>query len=175
MSEDNGEEKERLDKNKPKKDGNGKFIEDKFVASKDRLMATAENNKDFELNVENYMLERDLMQKELGEKLIQAVKDFDHVQLATLLKGKAPVNYQDEETLATALHFAAGYGDRKALLILLKTNECDLLIKDGQGRLASTLSDIGGNDPATARLLTRMEKEQAIENGVDLSVFNYNL
>ena len=115
------------------------------------------------------------MQETLGIQLLQAVYDFDHARMDKLLEEGAPVNYQDKETLATAVHFAAAAGDRVALLRLLKTNECDLLVKDRRGRLPATLATIGGADAAAARLLSHLQRKQAIERGVDFSFLRYQV
>jgi len=104
----------------------------------------------------------------LGEELISAAQNCDARKLQALITKSAPVNYQDPETGATALHYVAGYDARPALRVLLKTGQCDFLIRDNEGRLASELAGTYGHDPAMARLLLAKEKQQARERGITL-------
>jgi len=78
------------------------------------------------------------------------------------------VNAVDPRTGATTLHYVAAHGARPALRLLIRSRKCDFLIRDKRGRLASELAGIYGHDPAVARLLLRMENQQARAQGIRL-------
>ncbi|MCB9989305.1 MAG: ankyrin repeat domain-containing protein [Rhodospirillales bacterium] len=66
----------------------------------------------------------------------------------------------------TILHLAAALDARDMLRELIQEKDCDFLARDNQGRLASELAFIEGNDPAVARLLRIKERKQAESLGI---------
>lgn len=101
-------------------------------------------------------------------RLLRAAENGDAARLGELLARGVPVNSRDPDTGATALHYAAAQGARRALRVLLRDGGSDHLIRDKQGRLPSELAGLYGNDPAMARLLLRKEAEQARASGIRL-------
>ena len=104
----------------------------------------------------------------LAVRFLRAAENGDAARLGELLARGVPVNSRDPDTGATALHYAAAQGARRALRVLLRDGGSDHLIRDKQGRLPSELAGLYGNDPAMARLLLRKEAEQARASGVRL-------
>lgn len=96
----------------------------------------------------------------LGRQLIEAANSYDAERAATLIERGALVNYRDPRTGETALHIAAETGNRPLFRVLIASGQCDHLIRDRQGRLASELADLFGDDTAMARLLMSKEAEQ---------------
>ena len=72
----------------------------------------------------------------------------------------------------TALHAAAGSRARPAIRVLVQ-HWPDFLIRDRQGRLASELAYLYGEDPAMAHLLGIRERKNAIATGRDVRRRNY--
>lgn len=108
------------------------------------------------------------MQAQLGEALLNAAQRGDAMSMEGLITAGASVNIQDKQTGATPLHFAAAYGARSALRVLLGTRRCDFLIRDKAGRLASEMAGLYAGDPAVAKLLRMKERAQADSEGVRL-------
>jgi len=52
---------------------------------------------------------------------------------------------------------------------LLKTGDCDFLLRDNRGRLPSEMAYLYGEDVAVARLLGNKERKQAKEQGIKLT------
>jgi ankyrin repeat protein len=84
--------------------------------------------------------------------------------MSELLEEGAPISMQDH---GTALHYVAAYGARAALRVLLKSGECNYLVRDRKGRLPSQLAREFGHDDAMARLLIIKEMRQAQAEGID--------
>ena len=55
---------------------------------------------------------------------------------------------------------------RKALRFLIKTGDCDFLLRDNHGRLPSEMAYLYGEDVAVSRLLGNKERKQAEEQGI---------
>lgn len=112
--------------------------------------------------------QRDMDQRiALGRQLIEAANSYDAERAATLIERGALVNYRDPRTGETALHIAAETGNRPLFRVLIASGQCDHLIRDRQGRLASELADLFGDDTAMARLLMSKEAEQGRTKGVE--------
>jgi ankyrin repeat protein len=79
----------------------------------------------------------------------------------------APVNFVDPVDHATALHYAAAYGARPALRVLLNSGGCDFLIRDWKGRLPSEIAREYGRDREMAHPLLAEEMRQARRQGID--------
>ncbi len=105
----------------------------------------------------------------LGGEFLQAAQRGNPATLEVFLHGGMPVNYQDPRTRQTALHTAAAAQAREAIRKLIAVPDCDFLIRDGQGRLASEHAYLFGRDPALARLLGNKERAQARAQGITLT------
>ena len=112
-------------------------------------------------------VKRDLDYVELGLEIIKAAKECNASKLQQLLDQNAPVDFSDPSHHATALHYIAAYGARPALRVVLKSAECDFLVRDREGRLPSELAREYGHDDAMARLLLIKEMRQAQAQGID--------
>lgn len=77
----------------------------------------------------------------------------------------ADVNQQDEMGM-TALHFAAAFGARQCIRVLVASGKCNYLLKDYRGRYASELAFACGKDYAVGVLLSKKQVKQAYEQGV---------
>lgn len=105
----------------------------------------------------------------LGKKFLFAAERGRVEQVQDFLDAGVPINYQDPVTGKTALHEAAGSCARPLILAMIKNEECDFLIRDKRGRLASELAFVIGDDPALARLLRIKEVKQAKSEGITLT------
>lgn len=112
---------------------------------------------------------RDKMEQALGRTFLKAAEQGDADSLLAFIHEGFPVNYQDPRTGETALHIAAACQARPALRAILKTGECDFLIRDRQGRLSSEMAYVYGEDVAVARLLGNKERKQADAQGIRLT------
>lgn len=104
---------------------------------------------------------------DLGAALLNAAKQGDAAGLDVLIRQGAPVNVVDAVDRATALHYVAAYDARPALRVLLKSGQCDFLVRDWEGRLPSEIAREYGLDRAMARLLLIKELQQARAQGID--------
>src|SRR3974390_2861087 len=77
-----------------------------------------------------------------------------------------PANWQDSGTGETALHGAAGTRARAVPRVLVGSGRCDFLRRDAEGRLASEMAFLFGDDPAAARWLRIYERRQARKEGI---------
>ncbi len=116
---------------------------------------------------DNYTEEE--VRAKLSEFLLNAAQRGDAMSMEGLIHAGASVNHQDAQTGATALHYAAAYGARAALRVLLSSGKCDFLIRDKAGRLASEMAGLYADDPVVARLLRRKERAQADRLGISLA------
>lgn len=87
-------------------------------------------------------------------------------EAALLIENDADVNLQSEDDKATALHYAACYGVRPLIRLLVNSGRCDYLLKDGEHRYAAGLAMEWSGDFALARLLSKHQVRQAHERGV---------
>lgn len=104
----------------------------------------------------------------LGTEFLNAAERGNSDKLLAFIEEDFPATYQDPMTGETALHVVAACQARKALRVLLKSKNCDFLLRDNQGRLASEMAYLYGRDPAVARLLGIKEREQATAKGIKL-------
>lgn len=109
------------------------------------------------------------VERRLRRDFLRAAERGNARLVAASLDEGLPANAQDPETGETALHIASGVGARNVVRALLSTGECDHLIKDNFGRLASECAYLFGDDPPLSRLLAIKEKEQAQDIGQTLS------
>lgn len=95
----------------------------------------------------------------LGHDWIESARRGDVAAVRAWLEEGFPITHQDKLTGETALHAAAGSQARSVVRLLLPIWP-DFLIRDGQGRLASELAYLYGEDPALSRLLAIKEQKQ---------------
>jgi len=105
----------------------------------------------------------------VGTELLHVAEHGNPEKLKIFIEVGFPVNWQHPMTGQTALHVVAACQARKALRALLNSGQCDFLIRDKQGRLASEIAYLHGNDPAVARLLGNKERKQAEAQGIRLT------
>jgi hypothetical protein len=100
----------------------------------------------------------------LGREYIEAARDGDGDLVRAFMEEGFPVEWAEWRTGETALHAAAGSRARPAVRLLVQ-HWPDFLIRDRQGRLASELAYLYGEDPAMAHLLGIKERKDAIATG----------
>jgi ankyrin repeat protein len=105
----------------------------------------------------------------LGAEFLRAAEHANEPRLQAFIEGGFPVNWQEPETGQTALHLVAAFQARSALKLLLRTNALNFLLRDHEGRLASEMAYLYGNDVAMARLLGNKERKQAEAQGITLT------
>ena len=112
----------------------------------------------------------------LGREYIEAARDGDGDLLRAFMEEGFPVAWSEWRTGETALHAAAGSRARPAIRVLVQ-HWPDFLIRDRQGRLASELAYLYGEDPAMAHLLGIRERKDAIATGRDVRrrVYTYRV
>jgi ankyrin repeat protein len=93
----------------------------------------------------------------------------DDERLAEFVAQGFPLDVTEPGTGATALHIAAAGGARRAVMTLIESGRVDFLIRDREGRLASEMAGVYGDDPAMARLLRIKERKQADAQGIRLT------
>lgn len=119
----------------------------------------------------------DLLAQLASDKAMDALgREFLHIarrgnlrMLTGFIEEGFPVNWQDARNSQSALHVAAAAKARKAVLVLTESNRCDFLLRDKEGRLASEMAFLFGDDPAAARLLRIHERRQAAAKGITLT------
>ena len=103
----------------------------------------------------------------LGREYIEAARDGDGDLVRAFMEEGFPIAWSEWRTGETALHAAAGSRARPAIRVLVQ-HWPDFLIRDRQGRLASELAYLYGEDPAMAHLLGIRERKDAIATGRDV-------
>lgn len=103
-----------------------------------------------------------------ARRFLRAAREGNVKRLDRLIDQGVPVNSRDRATGATALHYAAAHGARGVLRALLKSDQCDFLIRDKRNRLPSELAGLYGRDPVMARLLLKREVQQARARNLQL-------
>lgn len=153
----------------------------KELNSEESLREELANLRDLIQKAEEEKTEAKLPQNLILESMIQLTKNIlgktfleeaswgnDHI-IGIYTEEKFPVNYQHPGTGSTALHEAASTQARDVVRVLLKTGDCDFLLRDNKGRLASEMAYLYGHDPALARLLGNKERKQAAAMGIKLT------
>src|SRR4051794_15267175 len=142
----------------------GRMVIDRkiYVDKRQKIQSRKSRTHRRELNFEE--LEAEMM---LGLEFLKAAQSGSARRLQDLFGKSAPVNFTDPTTGATALHYVAAYAARPAFRVLLKTGQCDFLIRDRKGRLASELAGVYGHDLPMERLLLKKEIQQARAQGID--------
>lgn len=109
------------------------------------------------------------LQQNKAEEYFGAVQRGDAETVSLLLKIAMPADFRHRKTNETGLHIAAACKARDVIRVLIRQPECDFLVRDKRGRLASELAFVYGSDPAVARLLRIKERQQALREGRELT------
>ena len=104
----------------------------------------------------------------LGREFLKAAERGSAVAIGAFIEEGFPTNWQDNRTKETALHVAAASRAHGVLRVLLDSGQCDYLLRDKGGRLASDLAYLYGHDPVAARLLGIHERKQAKAQGIEV-------
>jgi hypothetical protein len=139
--------RERLDERYAQKWASGEYI-------RDELLPELRHDKTMNL---------------MGRKFINAAESGTTKIVRCYIEEGFPANWQDPLTGATALHGAASTRARPTLRVLVESGRCDFLLRDKQGRLASEMAFLYGDDPAAARWLRIHERRQAAARGISLA------
>lgn len=105
----------------------------------------------------------------IGREFLQAAERGNPQMIGALIEEGVPANWQDPQTGQTALHVTAATKARRALRVLIGSSRCDYLLRDRQGRLASEMAYLYGEDPAVTRWLRIHERRQAEAQGIKLT------
>ena len=105
----------------------------------------------------------------LGREFLHIARRGNLRMLTGFIEEGFPVNWQDARNGQSALHVASAAKARKALLVLAESGRCDFLLRDKEGRLASEMAFLFGDDPAAARWLRIHERRQAAAKGITLT------
>ncbi|MCP8685947.1 ankyrin repeat domain-containing protein [Marinobacterium sedimentorum] len=109
--------------------------------------------------------------REMIDRILYIVKRGRVDLFNIYLEHGLSINIQSDRTGFTILHMAAACGARDILRVLIKRDDCDYLLRDKKGRLASELAYLCGPTPdvAVSRLLGIKEKKQADKLGIKLT------
>lgn len=105
----------------------------------------------------------------LGREFLKAARRGNPQMLGAFIEEGFPANYQSPQTGQSALHITAATKARMALRVLVGSGRCDYLLRDHQGRLASELAYLFGEDRAVTRWLRIHERRQAKAQGIKLT------
>ncbi|MBV9693921.1 MAG: hypothetical protein JO261_09480, partial [Alphaproteobacteria bacterium] len=105
----------------------------------------------------------------LGREFLKAARRGNPQMLGAFIEEGFPANYQSPQTGQTALHISAATKARMALRILVGCGRCDYLLRDHQGRLASELAYLFGEDRPATRWLRIHERRQAKAQRIKLT------
>lgn len=94
-------------------------------------------------------------------------KEGDVFMLEHFVSTGRDVNATDSDGM-TVLHHAVAVGARPCIRMLVHHNKCDYLIRDNKGRFASDIAMEWSQDYAVARLLSKLQKRQALARNIDL-------
>jgi|GEM_PF-5603437 len=96
------------------------------------------------------------------QEFIRDVRSGRLAQASNALLRGVNVNAQDKFGM-TALHYAAASGFRPCIRLLVNSGQCNYLLQDNRGRLASELAYEWGQDKAVGLLLQKKEVRQAFQ------------
>jgi hypothetical protein len=105
----------------------------------------------------------------LGREFLKAARRGNPQIIAAFIEEGFPVNYQSPLSGQTVLHITAATKARKALRVLVGSGRCDYLLRDNEGRMASELAYLFGEDSAVTRWLRIHERRQANARGIRLT------
>ena len=113
--------------------------------------------------------ERTQLMARLAATFLEAADEGDDELVTDFISAGFPLDVTEPGTGQTALHIVAACGARRAVMMLIQSRRVDFLIRDDEGRLASEMAGVFGDDPAMARLLRIKERKQAQAQGVALT------
>jgi hypothetical protein len=105
----------------------------------------------------------------IGREFLQAAERGNPQMIGAFIEEGFPANWQDPQTGQSALHVTAATKARRALRVLIGSGRCDYLLRDRQGRLASEMAYLYGEDSAVTRWLRIHERRQAAAKGIKLT------
>lgn len=105
----------------------------------------------------------------LGREFLKAARRGNPQMIGAFIEEGFPANYQSPQTGQSALHITAATKARMALRVLVGSGLCDYLLRDHQGRLASELAYLFGEDRAVTRWLRIHERKQAKAQGIKVT------
>jgi hypothetical protein len=114
-------------------------------------------------------LRADRVMNAIGREFLQAAERGNPQMVGAFIEEGFPANWQDPRTGQTALHVTAATKARRALRVLIGSGRCDFLLRDRQGRFASELAYLYGEDPAVTRWLRVHERRQGEARGITLT------
>lgn len=138
------------------------------LALKPKLRDKVKEQIDDLLGSDDQNLKNDLT-VHLGSEFLKAAEQGNANTVLAFIREGFPVTWQDPANGETALHIAAACQARDVLRVLLKTGQCDYLLRDKKGRLPSELAFLYGEDLTVARLLRIHERKQADAQGIKLT------
>lgn len=98
--------------------------------------------------------------------LIDSLRDGILIDPQVVFDSGVDVNHMDPLTGGVLLHFAAAYGVRELVKMIVKETDTDFLITDVRGRYPSALAYEVAKDFVLGRYLMMKEAQQANEDGV---------
>ncbi|HKJ74227.1 MAG TPA: ankyrin repeat domain-containing protein [Alphaproteobacteria bacterium] len=101
-----------------------------------------------------------------GELLIRAVEHGEAEKVRSLIDEGVDVNFRDEANGATALHYAAALSAQFCLLELIRSGQCDYLVRDKQGLYPSEVAFEIADNLRIGSILAEKEADQAHRTGV---------
>jgi hypothetical protein len=105
--------------------------------------------------------------EQLGLRLIYAASMLNGKQVRDLISIEgAPINYQSPQSGCTTIHFFAVYERWDEVQFLLDKGQCDLLIRDRNGRLLSRAIAQETDNVEWAKKIEAIELEQGRAKGV---------
>lgn len=116
-------------------------------------------------NIEENAAQLDRSQEMEEQEFIISVKEGKLWRTESAISLGINVNIQDKFGM-TALHHAAAIGFRGGVRMLVNSGQCNYLIKDNKGRLASDLAYEWGRDYAVGLLLQKKEARQAYQESL---------
>lgn len=105
----------------------------------------------------------------MAREFLQAAERGNPQIIGAFIEEGFPVNWQSPKTGETALHVSASTGARNALRVLVGCGQCDFLLRDKQGRLASEQAYLYSRVSAVTRWLRIHERRQAKAQGIKLT------
>ncbi|MAY36683.1 MAG: hypothetical protein CMN84_11350 [Spongiibacteraceae bacterium] len=105
----------------------------------------------------------------LARRFFAAVERGDAITVLAYIRIGYDINIRRERLDDTALHIAAARDAKDVLKLLIESRQCDFLMRDNRGRLASEMAYLFGGNPAVARLLGNKERKQGKVQGVSVT------
>lgn len=136
---------------------------------KNLLLAAEEMPQGSERSTEREVMQDEFLgedKDELGKKLFDASDDLDEELVRALVEQGAPINYIDPHRGCTPIFPLAVYERWDTVQFLLDTGECNLLIRNKDGRLLSTRVGEETGNMEWSRKIRKIEVEQGKVHGI---------